>query len=177
MTIALRHSLLEVCILIKPADTTNNKLHTTKQHNDNSIETLTVRSLRVDKVDELFQLDVAELPANAPLLLQIDHAPDARQRQRSTNQSAVSRHVTHPTKELCTSNGKHNFFSLRNFFIKQFHNRLHSFASGHTGKMVASYSSHLYTDSHVGNKGSWAFTVAQRYYVQRLGDQICLELF
>ena len=48
---------------------------------------------------------------------------------------------------------------------KWFHNRLRSFASGHTGNMAASYSGHLYTDrlvttdSHVGNKGSWTFTV------------------
>ena len=48
---------------------------------------------------------------------------------------------------------------------KWFHNRLRSFASGHAGKMAASYSRHLYTDRqlrdniHVRNKGSWAFTV------------------
>ena len=49
--------------------------------------------------------------------------------------------------------------SLRMLYNKWFHNSLRSFASGHTGKMAASYSRHLCTDSHVGNKGSWAFTV------------------
>ena len=47
------------------------------------------------------------------------------------------------------------------------HNRLRSYASGHTGKISASMAaaictqtdSHVSTDSHVRNKGSWAFTV------------------
>ena len=53
--------------------------------------------------------------------------------------------------------------------INCFTNSFRSFASGHTCKMAASYSHHLYkvwqtdshvtTDSRVGNKGSWAFTV------------------
>ena len=50
---------------------------------------------------------------------------------------------------------------------KWFHNRRSSLASDHTGKMTASVvaaisiqtDSHVTTDSHVGNQGSWAFTV------------------
>ena len=49
-----------------------------------------------------------------------------------------------------------------------FHNRLRSFASDHTGRMAASMAAaictqtadrHATTDSHVGNKASWAFAV------------------
>ena len=53
---------------------------------------------------------------------------------------------------------------------KWFRNRIRGFASGHTGKMAASMAaaictktdSHVTTDSHVGNKGSWAFPDASR---------------